>query len=90
MNDEIKISVIMPSLNVEDYIEECILSVMNQTLKDIEIICVDANSTDSTLDILKNMPKRLKNQCNYFKQEKLWSSSKFRPFKSKRGIYQHN
>ena len=58
MSDKIKISVIMPSLNVEDYIEECILSVMNQTLKDIEIICVDANSTDGTLDILKKYAKK--------------------------------
>ena len=42
----------MPSLNVEPFIEECILSVINQTLHEIEIICVDAGSTDGTLDIL--------------------------------------
>ncbi|WP_145152812.1 glycosyltransferase [Paenibacillus xylanexedens] len=48
-----KVSVIMPSLNVASYIEECIESVINQTLKDIEIIAVDAGSTDGTLEILK-------------------------------------
>ncbi len=47
------ISVIMPSYNVADYIEQCMESVLNQTLENIEIICVDANSTDGTLEILK-------------------------------------
>ncbi len=48
-----KVSVLMPSLNVVDYIEECITSVQNQTLEDIEIICIDARSTDGTLEILR-------------------------------------
>lgn len=47
-----KISVIMPSLNVVKYIRPCIESVLEQTLDDIEIICVDAGSTDGTLEIL--------------------------------------
>ncbi|MCR6571463.1 ATP-grasp fold amidoligase family protein [Campylobacter insulaenigrae] len=53
-----KISVIIPSLNSVNYIQECIDSVLNQTLEDIEIICVDANSTDGTLEILKKYEKR--------------------------------
>lgn len=48
-----KISVIMPSLNVAEFIEECIESVINQTLKDLEIICVDAGSDDGTLEKLQ-------------------------------------
>lgn len=48
-----KVSVVMPSLNVASYIEECILSALNQTMKNIEIICVDAGSTDGTLEILE-------------------------------------
>lgn len=48
-----KISVIMPSLNVADYIRQCIESVVSQTLDDIEIICIDAGSDDGTLEILK-------------------------------------
>ncbi len=47
-----KVSIIMPSLNVVDYIKECIESVLHQTLQDIEIICVDAGSTDGTRQIL--------------------------------------
>lgn len=48
----------MPSLNVGEYIEECILSVINQTLEEIEIICIDAGSTDDTLDILKKYTEK--------------------------------
>lgn len=47
------ISVIMPSLNVVEFIRDCIESVINQTLKNIEIICVDAGSDDGTLEILQ-------------------------------------
>ena len=47
------VSIIMPSLNVKPYIRECMDSVVNQTLKDIEIICVDAGSTDGTLKVLE-------------------------------------
>lgn len=47
------VSVIMPSLNVVKYIDECIQSVLNQSLKEIEVICVDAGSTDGTYERLK-------------------------------------
>ena len=53
MNQKPYVSVIMPSYNVGDYIRECIESVIRQTLKEIEIICVDSRSTDGTLDVLK-------------------------------------
>lgn len=53
MNNSIKVSVIMPSLNVANYIEECIQSVLAQTLTELEILCVDAGSTDGTLEILE-------------------------------------
>lgn len=43
----------MPSLNVCEYIEVSLKSVMHQTLKEIEIICIDAGSTDGTLDIIR-------------------------------------
>lgn len=52
-----KVSVVMPVYNVEEYLEECLLSVINQTLKDIEIICVNDGSTDSSLDILQKYAK---------------------------------
>ena len=53
MNEKPKVSVIMPSLNVASFIRQCMESVLNQTLKDIEIICIDACSDDGTLEILQ-------------------------------------
>ncbi|HIZ74450.1 MAG TPA: glycosyltransferase, partial [Candidatus Mediterraneibacter stercoravium] len=48
-----KVSVIVPAYNVEQYLRECMDSLVNQTLKDLEIICVNDGSTDETLGILK-------------------------------------
>lgn len=48
-----KISVIIPCYNVEKYLRQCLDSVINQTLKEIEIICINDGSTDSTLQILE-------------------------------------
>jgi glycosyltransferase involved in cell wall biosynthesis len=47
-----KISVIAPVYNTEKYLRQCLDSIVNQTLKDIEIICINDGSTDSSLDIL--------------------------------------
>lgn len=47
------VSVIMPVYNGEEYLRQCLDSVINQTLKEIEIICVDDGSSDGSLDILK-------------------------------------
>lgn len=51
--NEIKVSVIIPIYNVEKYLRQNLQSVAEQTLKDIEIICVDDGSTDSSFDIVK-------------------------------------
>lgn len=48
-----KVSVILPIYNVQNYLRECLDSVTHQTLKDLEIICVNDGSTDSSLDIVK-------------------------------------
>ena len=56
MND-VKVSVVVPCLNVKDYISECLDSLVNQTLNDIEIICVDAFSTDGTREIISEYQK---------------------------------
>lgn len=53
MNSSIKVSVLIPCYNVEEYIDECIQSVINQTLHEIEIICINDGSTDATLSILE-------------------------------------
>lgn len=53
-----KISVIMPSLNVASYIRECMDSVICQTLKELEILCIDAGSTDGTWKILQEYAEK--------------------------------
>lgn len=49
--DNILVSVIIPIYNVEKYVRKCIESAINQTLKEIEIICVDDGSRDASADI---------------------------------------
>ena len=53
-----KVSVIIPVYNVEQYLRECLNSVVKQTLKEIEIICVDDGSTDNSLSILKEYAEK--------------------------------
>lgn len=49
----IKISIIIPVYNTEKYLKKCLDSIINQTLKSLEIICIDDCSTDNSLNILK-------------------------------------
>ena len=54
----IKISVIMPVYNTGKYLERILNAVINQTLHDIEIICIDDGSKDNSLKILKEYEKK--------------------------------
>jgi len=56
-----KVSIIIPVHNVEKYLNQCLDSVVNQTLEDIEIICIDDCSTDASPDILKQYEKNYNN-----------------------------
>lgn len=49
----VKVSVIVPVYNVENYLEYCLSGLLNQTLQDIEIICVNDGSTDNSINILQ-------------------------------------
>lgn len=51
------VSVIIPIYNVEKYLRECLLSVLNQSFDDYEVICVNDASTDSSIEILKEYMK---------------------------------
>lgn len=61
MNKKPLISVIIPVYNVQDYLERCLNSVINQTYKNIEIILVNDGSKDNSQSICENYLKKYKN-----------------------------
>lgn len=58
MSEQPKVSIIVPVYNVEKFLDRCLKSIVNQTLKEIEIICVNDGSTDNSLQILENFAKQ--------------------------------
>lgn len=54
----LKVSIIVPVYNADLYLDECLNSLVNQTLQDIEIICVNDNSQDKSLKILQKFAKK--------------------------------
>ncbi len=57
----VKISVIVPAYNVEKYISGCLVSLVNQTFREFEIIVINDGSTDNTADIINSFKKQSKN-----------------------------
>ncbi len=53
-----KISAILPVYNVEQYIKDCLDSIINQTMDDIEIICVNDGSLDNSLQVLEEYAQK--------------------------------
>lgn len=53
-----KVSILVPICNVERYLRECLNSLVNQTLRDIEIICINDGSSDSSLSIICEYERR--------------------------------
>ena len=54
----VKVSIIMPVYNASKYIEQSVISVNNQSLKDIELICIDDGSTDNSLELLNKLKEK--------------------------------
>ena len=57
-----KISVIVPVYNTAKYLDRCLISLVNQTIDDLEIILIDDASTDGSLDILKAYQRKYSNK----------------------------
>ena len=55
------VSVIIPVYNKEQYISECLDTIVGQTLKDIEILCIDDGSTDNSVKIIRDFIKNNEN-----------------------------
>ena len=76
LNNNAKVSVVIPVYNAEKYLHKCLGTVCRQTLRDIEIICINDGSYDSSLDILKRYGDRdprikIITQFNETKPEKI-------------------
>lgn len=70
MNKNINVSVVIPVYNAEKYLFDCLNSLINQSFRDLEIICVDDCSTDNSLNILdyfSNKDNRIKVLYNSYK-----------------------
>lgn len=57
MNEDV-VSIIIPIYNVENYIDKCIKSIINQTYKNLEIILIDDGSTDKSGEICNKYTKK--------------------------------
>ena len=64
-----KISVIVPVYNVENYIEKCLKSLVNQTMQDIEIIIVNDGSKDNSKNIVKSFEEKYPEKIVYLEKE---------------------
>lgn len=66
-----KVSIIVPVYNEEEYVSTCLISLINQTLDDIEIILIDDNSTDNSLNILLDYAKKYPNIKVYHNEKNI-------------------
>lgn len=83
----IKVSVIVPVYNVEEYLEKCLESLVNQTLKDIEIIVVNDGSPDNSQKIIDRYQKKYKNIKAYLKENGGLSDARNYGIKNANGEY---
>lgn len=82
-----KVSVIVPIYNVEDYLEQCLDSLVSQTLKDIEIICVDDGSPDRSAEIAEMYVKEYTNVTLLRKENGGQSSARNMALEIAKGTY---
>lgn len=71
-----KVSVVVPVYNVEKYLDKCLTSLVNQTLKDIEIIVVNDGTKDNSQNIIDKYVKKYKNIKSYIKENGGLSSAR--------------
>ena len=83
----IKVSIIVPVYNVYPYLRKCLDSLVNQTLKEIEIIIVNDGSLDNSQEIIDEYKKKYKNIKAYKKENGGLSSARNTGLKKARGEY---
>lgn len=83
----IKVSVIIPVFNCEEYLEKCLISIINQTLKEIEIIVVNDGSIDGTEEIIRKYSRIDKRIFYIFKANNGQASARNDAIKLAKGKY---
>ena len=83
----VKVSVIVPVYNVEEYIVKCLDSLVRQTLKDIEILVINDGSPDNSQDIIDKYVKKYKNVKSYVKKNGGLSDARNYGLKYAKGEY---
>ncbi len=86
-NDQNLISVIVPVYNVEDYLEECINSILSQTYTNLEILIVDDGSMDNSLAIIQEFSQRDSRITIFTKENGGLSSARNRAIDEAKGEY---
>ena len=66
---EVKVSIVVPIYNLEKYVPRCLDALVNQTLEEIEILCVDDGSKDSAPQIIEDYKTRYPNKVKTFHKE---------------------
>lgn len=69
MSKDIKVSIVVPIYNLEKYVPRCLDALVNQTLEDIEILCVDDGSKDSAPQIIEDYKARYPEKVKTFHKE---------------------
>lgn len=87
VKEEIAVSVIIPVYNTEKYLKSCLESIQEQSLKNIEIICINDGSTDKSLSILKQISKLDKRVSVYTEENSGQSVARNRGLSVARGKY---
>lgn len=64
-----KVSVIVPVYNVENYLEKCLFSLVSQSLEEIEILVIDDGSTDGSKEIIRSFAQRYPTKIKSFEKE---------------------
>ena len=87
MKKQIDISIIVPVYNVEKYIKRCLLSLVNQTIKNYEILVIVDGSTDNSINIINDISKRNSNKIKVFETENKGWQQKNLGIKNRRSIW---
>lgn len=83
----ISISIIIPVYNAEKYLRECLNSVVEQTFKNIEVLCVDNDSKDSSPKIIKDFTQKYKNFYYLHKKDGMAGGARNKGLKHAKGKY---